>query len=135
MFKITGKLIEIFAEQIVSEKFRKREFVVEVEDGNFSQKLKMEFIQGNCAYLDEFCSDDLVEISFSLKGRDWTNNETGKKQYFNTIQAFGIRKSTGQPGSLPNYTKNHVGNMGNIEGNFLEDAINDMAPDDDDLPF
>lgn len=25
--------------------------------------------------------------------------------------------------------------MGNIEGNFLEDAISDMTPDDDDLPF
>jgi len=25
--------------------------------------------------------------------------------------------------------------MGNIESNFLEDAISDMAPDDDDLPF
>ncbi|RZK23182.1 MAG: DUF3127 domain-containing protein, partial [Hymenobacter sp.] len=36
-YDVTGRLHEIFDEQQVSEKFRKREFVLEVQDGQYPQ--------------------------------------------------------------------------------------------------
>jgi single-strand DNA-binding protein len=44
-YDVTGRLHEIFDEQQVSDKFRKREFVLEVQDGQYPQQIKFQLTQ------------------------------------------------------------------------------------------
>lgn len=142
MYKIEGTIRVVGSEQIVSEKFRKREIVLEVPDGKFYQYVKLEFVQNNCSFLEGFASGENVEILFSVKGRQWTD-KNGQAQYFNTLQGYNIKRAGEiqapspqgtSPHRLPSNPLDINGRVGNIESNFQEDAINEME-EDDDLPF
>ncbi len=86
---ITGTLVEIFDTIQVSESFRKREFVVETVDGEYSEVIKLEFIQDKCAVLDGYNLGQEVTVEFNLKGRKWVNPQ-GEAKFFNTLQAWKI---------------------------------------------
>ena len=92
---ITGKLIVIFDTIQVSESFRKRPFVVETVDGEYSELLQFEFIQDKCDFLDSYSIGQQVTVDFNLKGRKWTNPQ-GEVKYFNTLQAWRINAETQQ---------------------------------------
>ena len=51
----------------------------------------MEFTQDRCDILDCFDLNEMVEISFNLRGRIWINPQ-GIETFFNTIEAFRINK-------------------------------------------
>ena len=89
MSEVTGKLVKIFDTIQVSESFKKREFVVEVVDGQYSEVIKLELIQDNCAVLDGLKIGQEITAKFNLKGRKWTNQQ-GEDKYFNTLQAWRI---------------------------------------------
>jgi len=89
MSEVTGKLVEIFDTIQVSESFKKREFVVEVVDGQYSEVIKLELIQDNCSILDGLKIGQEITAKFNLKGRKWTNQQ-GEDKYFNTLQAWRI---------------------------------------------
>lgn len=89
---VQGKIYRIFETQKVSEKFSKREFVVETQE-QYPQKIKMEFVQDNCQKLNGFKQGDLVDVSINLRGREWVKD--GKEMFFNTLQAWRIQKLDG----------------------------------------
>ena len=97
---IQGKLIEKFETQVVSDKFRKREFVIEFsENPQYPEYIKFELIQDKTTLLDPFNIGDSVDVSFNLKGSTWTNPQ-GVKQYFNSLQAWrlnGVNGSSSAP--------------------------------------
>ena len=101
-YEATGKIIEIYGEQQVTEKFRKREFVLEIPDGMYPQQIKFELTQDKCAALDNFSKGDEVKVSFNIRGRSY--DKDGKKNYFTTIQAWRLDKvSSNSPSSSPSY--------------------------------
>ncbi len=56
-FELTGKILEIFNEQLIADKFRKREFIVEYKDSPntmYPQTLKFQFTNDKCSVLDQF---------------------------------------------------------------------------------
>lgn len=89
--EIRAKLVEIMNTIKVSDKFQKREFVVEYvpEKSQYQEYLKFEVVQDKCAALDAFKVGENVEIHFNLKGRRWTNPK-GETVYFNSLQAWRI---------------------------------------------
>ena len=87
-FDITGRLLEIFAEQQVSEKFRKREFVLEVQDGQYPQQIKFQLTQDKTAAIDAFKNGDEVKVMFDLRGRGY--NKDGNMLYFTNLEAWRI---------------------------------------------
>lgn len=96
---IEGKLIEKSPTQDVTDSFKKREFVVEyAENPQYPEYLKFELIQSNCQQLDQFNEGEMMNISFNLKGRKWTDPK-GTVKYFNSLQAWRLEKSTGQIGN------------------------------------
>ena len=123
-----GKLIVINNTNMVSDKFKKREFVIEyAENPQYPEYIKMEFVQDKCDLLDSFKVGDMVSVEYNLKGRKWTNPE-GEDVYFNTIQAWKISKAD-QAGDLtPERDKNEA-----TAGN--PDWINKGNDGTDDLPF
>jgi hypothetical protein len=88
MFKINGTLKVANQTQVVSEKFSKREFVIETTD-QYPQLVMFQLTQDKCNLLDAFKVGNQVEVSFNLRGKIWVNPQ-GETKYFNTIEAWKI---------------------------------------------
>ena len=123
---IKGKLKVINPTIVVSDKFSKREFVVETEE-TYPQPISIQLTQDKCSLLDLFKVGQDVEVSINLRGREWTSPQ-GEVKYFNTIEAWRINQLASVPTASTPITK-----ASGIAANFQEDAIADMMPDD--LPF
>jgi single-strand DNA-binding protein len=92
-YDVTGRLHEIFDEQQVSEKFRKREFVLEVQDGQYPEQIKFQLVQDKTALIDPFKMGDEVKVTFNLRGRGF--NKNGQMLYFTNLEAWRIEPATG----------------------------------------
>ncbi|MEJ8756679.1 DUF3127 domain-containing protein [Pontibacter sp. H259] len=105
-FDIQGKLHEIFAENQVSDKFRKREFVLEIPDGSYTQYAKFQLTQDKCNLLDQFQKGQEIKVTFNLSGKPFVKN--GETLYFTNLQAWRIEAANagggnfgGAPASAP----------------------------------
>ncbi len=85
----------------VSEKFKKREFVIELTDNpKYPQTIQFQLVQDSCPMLDQFNLDDKLRVEFELRGRKWTD-PNGVDKYFNSLQAWKIETLTTDPDVLP----------------------------------
>lgn len=98
MFKLTGTVKVINPTQVISEKFSKREFVIETQD-QYPQLVMFQATQDKCSLLDNVQLSSQVEVSFNLRGREWTS-PAGEVKYFNTLEAWRIEK-VGQGNAMP----------------------------------
>ena len=88
--EIKGTIKKIAETIQISDRFRKREFVVEYSSNpDYPQSLQFEMVQDRCELLDSFQEGQQVEIFFDLRGREWTNPQ-GQVKYFNTLQAWKL---------------------------------------------
>ncbi len=88
--EIKGKIKKISETVEISDRFRKREFIIEYSNNpEYPQVIQFEMIQDRCEILDQFKEGQQVEIFFDLKGREWTSPQ-GEIKYFNTLQAWKI---------------------------------------------
>jgi len=93
--EITGKIVHIFNEQTISDKFSKRAFVVEyAENPEYPETVQLEFQQDKCSLLDSYDVGQSVTVGFNLRGRAWTGSD-GVTKYFNTLQAWRISSEEG----------------------------------------
>lgn len=132
MFKLTGTIKVIQDTQRISDKFQKREFVVTDTTSMYPQDILFQATQDKCNLLDQFQANDNVEVSFNLRGREWTSPQ-GEVKYFNTIEAWRIEKQgQSQPMGMPASGPSAM-NMGTEPLPGVGTAT--AADDDDDLPF
>ncbi len=124
-FEITGKIIEVLPVNQVSDKFRKREFVIEKKDTGgsavFIDYIKFQLVQDKCDLINESFLNEEVKIWFNLKGNKWERD--GKINYFTNLDAWKIEKAS-EPGRNQN--------------NQPESKLEDVPPEIDelsDLPF
>lgn len=76
--------------QQVSDKFKKRKFVVTTDaDSKYPQQVQFVASQDKCALLDNFSEGQSVTVHFNLRGREWVNNQ-GEAKYFNSLEAWRI---------------------------------------------
>lgn len=94
MYKSTGVVKTIGPTVNVTEKFSKREFVIEVKDGMYPQVVQFQMAQDKCSLLDTVGVGQEIEVSFNLRGREWTDPKTGQVKVFNTLDAFRVEAST-----------------------------------------
>ncbi len=104
--QVKGTIYKIDSEQVISDKFKKREFVVETMD-EYPQLISIQLTQDRTTLIDIFNVGDEVTVSINLRGRKWTNKE-GVDKFFNTVEAWRIEggqkapeTSTEEAGSLP----------------------------------
>ena len=100
MFKLTGVIKVISNTNQVSEKFSKREFVITDASSMYPQDIMFQLTQDKCSLLDAFMEGQQVEVSFNLRGREWTSPQ-GEVKYFNTLEAFRVEQSSGAPVAKP----------------------------------
>jgi hypothetical protein len=90
--EITGKLHKLFETQTVTERFNKREFVVELP-GRHPQLVLFQLTGKRCGDLDGFNLGDEVRIEFSLRGREWTSRQ-GEVRFFNSLEVTRLERLT-----------------------------------------
>jgi hypothetical protein len=112
---ITGTIKEISEEQVISEKFKKRDFVITDNSSQYPQHISFQVAQDRCALLDKYKVGDEIKVHFNLRGREWTSPK-GELRHFNTLEAWRFEAGEAAP-----------------------EAQTEVAPrpsdDSDDLPF
>ena len=98
-YEAKGKLLVKTDEQQITERFRKREFVIEVEDGMYPQQIKFQLTQDRCALLDEYSVNDDINVHFNLRGRGYQKN--GETIYFTNLEAWRIESVATQVAPPP----------------------------------
>ena len=89
-FQLNGTIIEIYDEKQISDKFKKREFVLEhAPNPEYPDFLKIEVVQNKTDLLDKYKVGDEVTVDINLKGKKWVKGK--ESGYFNSIQAWRIQ--------------------------------------------
>src|SRR6202012_4127740 len=126
--EVTGKLLVKYDTQQVSDKFKKREFVLELAEeinGNiYTNFAKMQLVQNKCDIIDRFKEGEQVKVSFNIKGNRWERD--GKVNYITNLDAWRVESATGNPGTnqgaAPSY--NNMGGNNNSDSNGYSGATN-----------
>jgi hypothetical protein len=88
--EVRGKLHTVFATRQVTERFQKREFVVEITDNpKYPQVVLFQLTGDRCDQIDRCQVGDEVRIEFSLRGREWKSPQ-GELKYFNSLDVWTI---------------------------------------------
>ena len=139
-FELTGKLIAVSDTQQVSDRFKKREFVLETAEeinGNvYTNYAKMQLVQNKCEIIDNFNVGEDLKVSFNIKGNKWECD--GKVNYITNLDAWRIERAEQggnmTPPAAPAYSNMNTGNaapqQGSDGGNY-----NPSPESADDLPF
>ncbi len=120
---ITGILKTKSEEQQISDKFKKREFVLTDNSSQYPQHISFQLTQDKCGLIDQYKIGDELKVHFNLRGREWTSPK-GEIKYFNTLEAWRIE-----------------GNKGGSASSSSNESMNDVAStfttasQEDDLPF
>ena len=88
---ITGTLKIKKDTQVVSEAFSKREFVLTVVDGAFSNDILIQLTKDKVTLINDINIGDLLEVEVNLSGKCWVNPQ-GEEKYFNSLSAWKITK-------------------------------------------
>ena len=97
--KTTGVIYNIGEVQNISEKFKKRDFVLELKNNEaYVQKVLFTLILDKVDAIDSCSVGDSVEVDFNLQGKEWTS-PSGEVKFFNTLSVFGISKKQ-EPGTV-----------------------------------
>ena len=141
--ELTGKLLLKYDTMQVSEKFKKREFVLELAEeinGNiYTNYAKMQLVQTKTDIIDRFNVGDMVKVSFNVKGTKYEKD--GKVNYFSNLDAWRVENAgaatTNNNQAAPAYNNNAGNNYSNNNNNnFSQQASPSASPEAvDDLPF
>lgn len=113
-FEISGKLIEKYDTVVISDRFKKREFVIEIKESTpngfeYVETIKFQLTQDKCDSLDSVNLSDDVTVHFNIKGKRWEKN--GQVNYFNNLDAWRIEKQSVNataPSAAPSHTPSEI---------------------------
>ena len=90
--QIQGKIHAAFDTEQVTERFRKREFVLELDAASrYPQYVMFQLTGDRCGELDGYNPGEEVGVEFSLRGREWTSPK-GDVRYFNSLEVWSIER-------------------------------------------
>jgi hypothetical protein len=120
---ITGILKVKGEAQQVSEKFKKREFVLTDNSSQYPQHISFQLTQDKCNLIDNYAVGSEIKVHFNLRGREWTSPKNEVK-YFNTLEAWRIEN-----GGVAANNSSSSNNMNSVAETFT------ASSQEDDLPF
>ena len=101
-FELTGKLIVKEDTVNISDKFRKREFVIDVpneRNPDWNDTVKFQATQDRVDLIEPFNIGDELNVSFNIRGKKWERD--GKVNYFTNLDAWRIEKVGAAGGNNP----------------------------------
>lgn len=87
---ITGTIKHIGQVEQPTEKFRKRPFVLDVQDGNYTNQAALQFVNDKTDMLDNYAVGQEVRVHFNIRSREWNG------KWFTELTAWGIAKNDAQ---------------------------------------
>jgi hypothetical protein len=103
-FETTGRLIEVYPITAISDKFKKREFVIEQSETkngfDFKDFVKFQVTQDKCSLPDQVKIGDMVKVSFNLRGRKWEKD--GNVNYFTNLEAWKLESASSKSANSDN---------------------------------
>lgn len=127
---ISGEVYHIGQLEIVSEKFKKRDLVIQTNE-KFPQLISLQVTQDKTELLNNLNIGDHVECNINLRGREWTDRN-GVRKFFNTIEAWSIQlKNTSN-----SFDQRTFAELDKKEDRKeIQRPLNDIFDAGDDLPF
>lgn len=114
-----GRLHAVLDTKQITERFQKREFVLEMTDNpQYPQHVAFELTGDRVGEIEQFRIGDTLEVDFNLRGREWTSRQ-GEVRYFNSLDVRGIRVAGGSASG----------------GEAPPDDLNPPPLTDEDVPF
>ncbi len=98
-YEAKGTIEFISEEQVISDKFKKIEFVLSIPDGAYSQSVKFQLTNDKCDLMDKFAVGQEVNVHFNLQGKAFEKN--GSKMYFTNLGAWRIEPASGATSKSP----------------------------------
>ncbi|WP_462318907.1 DUF3127 domain-containing protein [Marinilabilia sp.] len=122
-FELTGKLIVKEDTVKISDRFQKREFVIDVpneKNPEWNDTIKFQITQDRVELIEPFNIGEDVKVAFNIRGKKWERD--GKVNYFTNLEAWRIDKVGG--GNVPS-------------GAPMPDQLEELPPEEggDDFPF
>jgi hypothetical protein len=132
MNKLKGTVYVVTATMQISDKFSKRELVVKTDE-MYPQSIIFQFANDKCSILDGIKEGEQIEVSFNLRGREWTSPQ-GEVKYFNTLEGWRVdRLTSAQPQNTQTPTEQ---NAHRFQQQQQQPQIEQQTNGDDpDLPF
>jgi Domain of unknown function (DUF3127) len=124
--QVSGRLHAIFETKQVTDRFQKREFVLELSDkSQYAQFVLFQLTGDRVVAVDAFKAGDQVRVDFSLRGREWTSKQ-GEVKYFNSLDVWSVEAEGSGGGS----------GGGRSKARDDEPPVSSHEPVfDDDIPF
>lgn len=123
-YEYTGTVKKIGEVQTFPSGFSKREIVVTSEEDRYPQDVSFEFLKEKADLLNNIAEADRVKVTFDIGGREYNG------RYFNNLKGWRIEKLDEEGGAAPKATDEFESNAA------VPPAMSDdLAADDDDLPF
>lgn len=126
-FEIEGKIHAINDVQSFASGFSKREFVVEVEDGRFPQRIKFECVKDKTSLTDDCRVGDPVKVYFDIRGNEYNG------RFFVNLNAWKLEK-TGSQGQQPGQIAKDYDDFDGPPSHLTEPP-GGYGREDDDIPF
>lgn len=79
--------------QVFESGFKKREFVIQIEDGKYPQNIKIEAIKDDVLYLESYNIGDAISVAFNLRGNEYNG------KFYVSLQAWKFDRK--KPGAAP----------------------------------
>ncbi len=130
MYELKGLLKVKNETQQVSDKFKKREFVITDNSSQYPQQILFQLTQDRCGLLDGFNEGEELKVNFNIRGREWTS-PSGDVKYFVSLDVWRIEKEATAPIANtppPVSEEPFTGNTAASTDSFIDSV-------DDDLPF
>ena len=124
-FELTGKLIVKEDTVKISDKFQKREFVIDVpneRNPEWNDLIKFQSIQDKVDLIEPYNVGDDIKVSFNIRGKKWERD--GRVNYFTNLDAWRIERVGGGGSNAPS-------------GAPMPDQLEELPPEDEGegLPF
>lgn len=94
-FEVEGKLIKKYDTENKTDTFQAREFVIEIESGNYPQFVKFQLTQDRCSLVDSYEEGQNMKVHFDLRGREWNG------KYFTNLNAWRIEQPAAATAAAP----------------------------------
>ena len=132
--QVQGRIHTAFPAEQVTQRFKKREFVLELDAASrYPQLVLFQLTGDRCAALDDFEAGETVSVEFSLRGREWKSPK-GETRYFNSLEVWSIeRAGDEQEKSAGGGGKSAGGGPASRSGRSEDEPP--PHTDDDEIPF
>jgi len=92
-YHVVGRIHLIGETEQKTQRFRKRDFVLELaENPRFPQLVQFQLTGDRCEAIDAYQKGDEIRVEFSLRGREWTSPR-GETRYFNSLDVWTIERA------------------------------------------